>query len=83
MISIIVIPFRVIKWRKTKWHTLVAYAEAAERKLVRDVEVVELSTMEKPVIIVRVPAKLNVTFAMEPARLMIKGKVENDVKLQL
>ena len=74
MISIIVISFRVAKWRKTKWHTLVAYAEAAERKLVRDVEVVEPSTMEKPVIIVRAPAKLNAMFATELVRLMIKRK---------
>lgn len=74
MISIIVIPFRVIKWRKTKWHTLVAYAEAAEKKLVLDVGVAELSTMEKLVIIVRDLAKLNAMFAMEPVRLMIKRK---------
>ena len=74
MISIIVISFRVIKWRKTKWHTLVAYAEVAEKKHVRDVEVAELSIMEKPVIIVRAPANLNVTFATEPVRLRIKRK---------
>ena len=77
MISISVISFRVIKWRKTKWHTLVAYAEAVEKKLVRDVEVAELSTMERPVIIVRVLEKLNATFATEPVRLMIKRE-END-----